>query len=583
MPERRGERFASAGSDARLQARLARLMAARLVLLLGVFGATLVLQTGGGGSGWDESQDGLYATLAFAFLTSLLLAGFVRGVRHPGTFAAIQLPTDAAIVTALIHFTGGDQSLFGFLYILVVVFGAIVAGRAGSFGAAAACSLLHGALLAAEGTGILPQRVTPATEGPLLLVFWSVHSAALAVVALLASHLSRELATADAELDASRSEVLRLRSHHERIVQSLLSGLLTTDPQGRITSFNPEAERITGRDAVEVIGLDIDDVIPGARSRVVDPPLASSDLPNPRLRLSFADREGEELHLGIAGSVLRDARGEPRGSVVIFQDVTRVVEMEAELRRSERLAAAGRLAADIAHEVRNPLAAISGSIQMMLCGSREASPEDARLMEIVLRETDRLNALITDFLQYAHPRPPKPEPLDLAKLVDEVLRMASNAASGVETGTEVPAQLRVEADPAQLRQLLWNLCSNAIQAMPEGGRLCVAASAAEAPQDERSSGRNVAEMEGLSWVEVRVSDSGVGIAPEDCDRIFDPFFTTKETGTGLGLATVHRIVEGHGGILRVESALDSGTTFRVLLPQGRGVGERSESQGRGGS
>jgi two-component system sensor histidine kinase PilS (NtrC family) len=571
VPERRGERFASAGSDARLQARLTRLMAARLLLLVAVFGAALVLQGGRSAGAWEGAEDGLFATLACAFLATLLLAGVLRRIRHPGTFVAIQVPIDAAIVTALIHFTGGDESLFGFLYVLVVVFGAIVARRAGAFGAAAACSVLHGALLAAEAGGVLSSLGAPSAGGPLLVVFWSVHSAALAVVALLGSHLSRELANADAELDASRSEVRRLRSHHERIVQSLLSGLLTTDRDGRITSFNPEAGRITGRESSDVVGLEIDEVIPGARSLVVTPPLMGGDLPNPRLRLAYVREGGAELHLGIAGSALRDADGESRGSVVIFQDVTRVVEMEAELRRNERLAAAGRLAADIAHEVRNPLAAISGSIQMMLSGGQPQSPENARLMEIVLRETDRLNELSTDFLQYAHPPHPKIEKVELQVVIDEMLQMVENSGVRVETATDIPSGFHVEADAAQLRQLLWNLCSNAVQAMPEGGALSVSAGpAGQPPQDERSRGRNVAEMEGLSWVEVRVSDSGVGIAPEDCDRIFDPFFTTKETGTGLGLATVHRIVEGHGGFLKVESAVGQGTTFRVVLPQQQG-------------
>jgi two-component system sensor histidine kinase PilS (NtrC family) len=400
----------AAGADGRIQARLARLMAARLVLSVALFAAALLLQLGRGGVAWEASHEGLYATLAFAFLSTVVLAACLGRIRHPGTFGAIQIPTDAAIVTALVHFTGGDESLFSFLYVLVVVFGAMVARRGGAFGAAALCAGLHGALLAAEHGGWLPDHGS-APGGDVSL-------------ALLGSHLTRELATADAELDASRSDLELLRSLHRRIVDSLLSGLLTTDENGRITSFNPEAERITGYGAAEAWGLDIDDVIPGSGAAVVSPALAGEEPSKLRLRLTYSNRRAEELHLGLAGSLLRDAGGRPRGSVVIFQDVTRVVQMERELRRSERLAATGRLAGDIAHEVRNPLAAISGSIQMLLDSDAEApSPEGARLMEIVLRETDRLNTLISDFLQYAHPRPPKLEAMPLDLLLDDVGRM----------------------------------------------------------------------------------------------------------------------------------------------------------------
>jgi len=559
-----------AGADGRIQARLARLMAARLVLSVALFAAALLLQLGRGGVAWDAGQEGLYATLAFAFLSTVVMAACLGRIRHPGTFGAIQIPTDAAIVTALVHFTGGDESLFSFLYVLVVVFGAAVARRGGAFGAAALCAGLHGALLAAEHNGWLPDYGSaPGSDVSLLLTFWCVHAGALAVVALLGSHLTRELATADAELDASRSDLELLRSLHRRIVDSLLSGLLTTDENGRITSFNPEAEEITGFAADEARGLDIDDVIPGSGAAVVSPALAGEEPSKLRLRLTYTTRRGEELHLGLAGSLLRDAEGRPRGSVVIFQDVTRVVQMEGELRRSERLAATGRLAGDIAHEVRNPLAAISGSIQMLLdSDSGGPSPEGARLMEIVLRETDRLNTLITDFLQYAHPRPPKLEAMPLDSLLDDLGRMASNSSPSVTVETRVEPGCRVRADADQMRQLLWNLCVNAIQAMPEGGTLVLGARAGQtSPQDERSYSRNDAEMEGSSWVEVCVADTGVGIEPEDCERIFDPFFTSKSEGTGLGLATVHRIVEGHGGILRVESVRGQGTTILVLLPE----------------
>jgi two-component system sensor histidine kinase PilS (NtrC family) len=389
------------------------------------------------------------------------------------------------------------------------------------------------------------------------------------LVALLASVLLRDLRRTDEDLAKSRLDLGRLRRLHERTVGSLLSGLLTTDREGRVTSFNPEAERITGRDAASVIGLSLDEVLPGARARV----LAASEDPSGirlRARMPFRNPRGETLHLGLSGSILRELDGSPGGHVVIFQDVTDVVRMELELRRSERLAAVGQLSAAIAHEIRNPLAAISGSIQMLHATASPAGDDESRrLMEIVLRETRRLNALITDFLQYARPGPAKLERVALGELAEEIVKMLENArASGVEIRCDVPAELAVRGDAGQIRQVLWNLCRNALQAMPEGGALEISArgdtaSAAQASDEE---GRN-ARDEGEGAIEIVVRDAGVGMPPEVLERIFDPFFTTKTEGTGLGLATVHRIVEAHGGSLRVESAPGLGSTFRVRLPR----------------
>jgi two-component system sensor histidine kinase PilS (NtrC family) len=546
-------------------------MAARLLLALAVFGAALGLLGVSGGPGAAAATRGLYAALVAAFLTTVAFGALHRQLARVGSFAAVQIPVDVGIVTALVYFSGGDQSVFAFLYVLVVVFGGMLAERRGAFGAAALSAAAHGAVLLAVREGLVPDYGgSVSTAGALLLATWSVHAGALFVVALLASHLSRELSRVDEQLGASESRLHLLRSLHERTVESLMSGLLTTDVQGRITSFNREAERITGVAVSEALGRDIEDALPGARARVVDPVAEGLARPKLRERMAYRSRAGGELHLGLSGSMLLDEKGCPIGTVVIFQDVTRVVEMEAELRRSERLAATGRLAADIAHEVRNPLAAISGSVQMLLDEAGARGPEERyRLTDIVMRETDRLNTLITDFLHYAHPPAPRPEPVDLARTVAEVAEMfAATGRPDVKLEQQVAPTLRVFADPAQLRQLLWNLCTNAVQAMPDGGRLTLEARRLDEPPQEHSiAGRNDSVKEGSAWVDIRVGDTGVGILPETLERIFDPFFTTKPEGTGLGLATVHRIVEGNAGSVRVESAPGEGTTFSILLPE----------------
>jgi two-component system sensor histidine kinase PilS (NtrC family) len=386
-------------------------------------------------------------------------------------------------------------------------------------------------------------------------------------VALLSSALVRDLRIAGEALHAKSSDLDRLRRLHERTVESLTSGLLTTDRSRRVTSFNPEAERITGCSAAAVLGRDIDAVLPGAREMVMQ---GAESGRGGRLRGRTIHRHpsGALRHLGLAGSILREADGSAAGHVVIFQDVTDVVAMERDLRRSERLAAAGQLSASMAHEIRNPLAAISGSVEMLRdgLGHGPADDERARLMDIVLREIERLDRLIADFLAFARPAPARRAPVALAETAEEVLKMFEAVRpAGVEVECRVDPALCALADPAEIRQLLWNLVLNGAQAMAAGGRLSV--TARELPQEASGADRNE-PREDPTLVEVCVADTGVGIPPETLERIFDPFFTTKPGGSGLGLAIVHRVVEGSGGSVEVESRVGQGTTFRVRLPRG---------------
>ena len=256
---------------------------------------------------------------------------------------------------------------------------------------------------------------------------------------------------------------------------------------------------------------------------------------------------------------------------MIFQDVTHVVEMEQGLRRSERLAAIGQLAASIAHEIRNPLASISGSIQMLRGVGSEArrTSERERLMEIVVRETDRLNALITDFLHFARPRPLKRVAVDVCAAVEDVVKMFEPAKpAGVRVQCDLRPGLHADADPTQVRQLLWNLVLNASQALPGSGTLSISSREVGDPSPQEKSGgrRNEMPEEGV-WAEIVVADDGVGIPSEVMERIFDPFFTTRAEGTGLGLPTVHRIVEDHGGALHIESRPGVGTAVSIRLPR----------------
>jgi two-component system sensor histidine kinase PilS (NtrC family) len=543
---------------------LVRVTGARLVLAVGALAAAGVF-IGIGRPNAGNAESALYGVLCAGILIAALFAAALPFVTRVARFGALLVGVDLALVTAVVHFSGGADSIFGFLYLPITLYGAIFFERRGAYLSAVLASIGYGlALFAAERTGTRAV-FGGAQPGTPLLALWVMHTVALLLVALLATALTRELRIAGERLAESTSSLRELRDLHERIVESLTSGLLTTDLDGRVTSFNPEAERISGRAAGDVIGHDVDDVLPGAREIVMT---ARGSASRPRARVAFRDGAANDRRLGLSGGVLRSAEGEPGGWVVIFQDVTEVVRMEGELRRSERLAATGQLAANMAHEIRNPLAAISGSLEMLRDEDRRPreAEERRRLMDIALREVERLDHLIADFLDFARPAAAEPAPLPVAAAVEELVKMFETSYPGVDLAVSVPSDCIALADPRQLRQVLWNLLLNALQALPDGGRIGVSARrVADAPQESGPRGRNASD-EGGQYVEIAISDSGVGIAPDVLERVFEPFFTTKRAGSGLGLPTVHRVVENHGGSLSIESRPGHGTTVRVRLP-----------------
>ncbi len=532
-------------------------MGARLALALG----SLVIGVALDAIGRDVyATDGpaFYVTVVLCFVATLVYRPFVGRIRRPHFFAAINVATDLALVSAMVLFSGGKDSVFSFLYVVVGLYGAMLfPGRRAVLGALAG-SLAYGIVLAVGPSGLAEGG---ARALPALISSWFVHSAAMLGVAALAGGLAHELVRTGIALEERSHDLAQLRTLHQRTVESLKSGLLTTDLEGRVTSFNREAQRITGRTRDEAIGQDLEGVLPGMA--------ACRAGMGGRMRMAFTTPGGRLLHLGIGSYALRDADGEAEGEVVIFQDVTEVVAMEDELRRAERLAAVGELSASIAHEIRNPLAAISGSIEMMQTQKATEEGDPARLMGIVVREVDRLDRLIGDFLQFARPAAPQLEEVDVAMVIGEVLEMfEASRCDAVVPECEVAAGLRVEADPGQLRQVLWNLLQNATQAMPDGGvvRFEARLSQGEGAED-RSDGGKPLDSEEPARVEIAVMDQGTGIPADAVEHVFDPFFTTKTGGTGLGLAIVHRVIAEHRGVVRIERGDERFTTVvRVALP-----------------
>jgi two-component system sensor histidine kinase PilS (NtrC family) len=310
-----------------------------------------------------------------------------------------------------------------------------------------------------------------------------------------------------------------------------------------------------------VIGRTLGSVFPELASRAALEALEPSAAPEAdrpdqlrvsRIELSFERPDGQRRLLGMSASLLRGEQGAAPGAIVIFQDLTRIADMEEQLRRSERLGAVGQLAAGLAHEIRNPLASLSGAVELLSADLRAEDDGSRRLAEIVRCETARLNRLVTDFLSYARPGPGELERVELVVLFRELEQLwHSGEQEGVELRTRAAAGIAVRANPDQLRQVLWNLVRNAAEAQPVDAEVRVSADL-------------LADDAGR--VEICVEDRGDGICADDLERVFEPFYTTRPKGTGLGLATVHRIVEAHGGNLALNSAPGQGTTVRFTLP-----------------
>jgi two-component system sensor histidine kinase PilS (NtrC family) len=308
----------------------------------------------------------------------------------------------------------------------------------------------------------------------------------------------------------------------------------------------------------DVAGKPIESLFTGG-----DTPVPRDDLRVSRPEMSFRRADGAELFLGFSSSPLKDSGNAVIGRVVIFQDLTPIKRMEERVRIADRLAGVGELAAGLAHEIRNPLASIAGASQML----HEAGglpPESHTLLDIIEKESTRLNGLITEFLEFAGPMPRDVKPVDLASLVERIagaVRAGEAREKGIVVERRGDSRLRVEGDAEQLAQVLWNLLRNAIQATPTGGRVTVDLF----PQVRH----------GERFAVLSVSDNGSGIAPGVLGRIYNPFFTTKEGGTGLGLAISQRIVITHRGFLEVRSTQGEGTVFSVLLPEWTG-GDRND-------
>lgn len=482
-------------------------------------------------------------TLAFTvigviYLFTLVYGLMLRGGRADRVAAVAQVVGDLLISSVLVFLTGVGDSPFTFLYLLAVIGANLVLDGRGALLAAAASALAYALLLVAVklqwlepplGVGDLSRQRLAFLTGSNVL--------ALVLITVLAGYLTRQLSAAGGRLVEREADLKKLDTLQRQILACMPSGLITCDDNGRVTFVNRAASVILSLEPQLAPDTFVEQLLPGAlvwetharrRELSVDTPAGSRTL-----GLTVTGLEG----------------GGEQGMLIVFQDLTELRRIEEDLKRADRLAALGTLAAQLAHEIRNPLASMRGSAQL-LTQDPGAAPGSAKLVEILLRESDRLSKLVEDFLRFARPPPPVKRELELQVLVAETVELLRVDPLARRVRVEMALEpVRVPVDADQLRQVLINLLRNAFQAAGAEGLVRVRLE----PGEEE--------------VELCIWDSAGSISASDLSRIFEPFFSTRDGGTGLGLSTAYSIVRAHGGNIRVSSQPQDGTEFLIQLPR----------------
>ncbi|HVJ26214.1 MAG TPA: ATP-binding protein, partial [Vicinamibacterales bacterium] len=502
------------------------------------------------------------AFFALIGVTYALTAGYVMLLRYTVQhrwLIDLQLALDAIVVTAFVYLTGGINSYFSSLYTLPIIAATTVASRRGGIMVGVLSCALYAGLVAAQfagmpGFALPPGQILPPVKLAMFTVGLNLFG--FAAIAALTGFLAQGLRQADIDLQRASDQIEDLQAFSRHIIDSLTSGLATTDIDGRILTFNRAATLITGIEpgaaiggkAVEILSLpdSFNEVFGGVEGRTV----------MPRLDFTFRLPDGRKIELGLSTAPLVTPRG-AAGFVLTFRDVTQARKEEREAQFQQRLAAVGEMAAGIAHEIRNPLASMAGSIQIL----RQDLPlndEQSQLMDIVLRESDRLNDTIRSFLAYARPQRQAIAPVDVGRIVTDAGRLLENSPelnAKHRIAIQAPSTpVWLNADESQIRQIVWNLATNGLRAMPSGGTLTLSARRRERVDDDPEE------------VVLDVLDEGTGIAAEDLDGIFQPFRAGFVRGTGLGLSIVQRIVAEYGGEIEVTSERGSGTRVLVRFP-----------------
>jgi len=546
-----------------LKSQLRTLMFLRVMLVSLFLGAGIVFQIKGKETYFGYLDISHFSLIAVIYLLTLVYALGLRVIKNQAAFAYVQVLGDTILITWIIHVTGGEESLFSLLYVLAIISGSIMLYRKGGLITATVSTLLYGVLLYFHLGGDPSSSMTGAMDYPIgsTAIFYNyfVNVLGFYLVALLASYLSEKERRSSMALKATKSDLVNLELLNQSIIKSINAGLIALDDSGSVILFNPAAERIFGIRSEEALGKQIKDVIPlsgttldhahvGRQHGLLTPNQLYLDI-----NITRTDGIPLQVRYSLSPLKLSDRNG---GSLLVFQDITEMKKIEEEMKKVEGLALVGELAAGVAHEIRNPLASISGSIEMLkeMNGNKEFS---SRLMDIIIAEVERLNQLVNDFLLFARPKRANYVEIDLSELISETLELFKNSpywSHKIELKTHLATPLPIHSDPEQLKQVIWNLLLNACQEIDGGGTLEVSTRIEEAMDNS------------VPNALIQIRDSGNGFPEENLPKIFTPFFTTKEDGSGLGLAIAKRIVDGLGGSITAENHPQGGAMITILLP-----------------
>lgn len=534
----------NAGSERRLRL----FIYARIIVYFLFLASTLLLKYQDLFVETEHYQPGIIRLMALSFLFSLLSLLSLKRHKFTPFLTYLQVIWDLLFVTVLLLFTGGIQSPYSFLYLLSIMIAGMLLGRRQALYTASLCGILYGAILDFQYFGYLSfiglSQEDAYQVGALKLLYTiTFNLIAFGLTAFITGLLAERARLSEEALQRSSIDYAELAQLNSVIVAHSDSGLLTTTISGRIRVFNPYAEAITGLSHSDTYDKDILSIFPQL-SDFYD--LCS----NSRKReFEYQASDATVISLGYRVAPFNDAKGMLAGYIMNFRDITNFRRMEVALKKADHLAALGELSARMAHEIRNPLAALSGSVQLLSI-TANIKEHDAKLLTIVSRETERLDALITEFLMYARPAPPQLKKIILYTYIqDELLFLLQDPRFAATTLQNlVPMDAAVTVDPNQLHQVLVNLLQNAADATSEGGEITIEGSVSP------------------DVVSISITDNGTGMAKNTAKHLFEPFWTTKPTGTGLGLAISYRIIEAHGGTLSVELPPEGGSRFVITLP-----------------
>jgi len=534
-----------------LSGRLRRLMLFRVVMVTTLLSIATYVEAV---SETLRAVNPLYFVIVATYGLTVAHALALRFAASPAVPAYAQIGGDLLTITALVYVTGGVRPGFQLLYPLAVLSATMLVSRRGALAVAGLATLLYGGLLlAVRGNFLAPRGLEDVLSlPPRALVYAAfVLGVACATVALLGTYLAESLKSAGRQLRAAAVEVADLRELNQVIVNSIQSGLMTTDGDGRVLYVNQFAASILGRQPAGLRGSAVLEVLRSPLLGSAELGVRAASRALARLELSYRHPDGRQLELGVSVTPLATGEGGRGGYLIVFQDLTDIRRLEQEVHTKEKLAAVGEMAAQLAHEIRNPLGSIRGSAQVLMA-EPGLGDEQGRLLEIISRESKRLSDTLNRFLYQVRPSGRTKGPVNLRPLVEEAVTLLRNAPElrpdhSVHFEADAGPHVCL-ADPDQIKQVFWNLTRNALEAMPGGGRLGLSL--------RREGGEVV----------LSIRDQGRGFGPEEQGRMFAPFQTASAMGTGLGLAIVFRIVRDHGGDIGVHSAPLEGTRVDVRLP-----------------